>query len=117
MADRMLFISWKEPARGREARALEIFSEALAILGGRQQDGRIESFDVGLFDPNGALGGYILVKGSQEQISELQASEDFRRNTTESAVAVDGIAHHGGVTGEGVGENLGRYQEVIGQYA
>ena len=41
MADRVLFITWGEVVRGREERALEVFSESLGFYGRLQQDGRI----------------------------------------------------------------------------
>ena len=47
MADRMLLIAWGAPVRGLESRAIEVFNEALGILGRMQQDGRIEGFDAG----------------------------------------------------------------------
>jgi hypothetical protein len=37
MADRVLFISWGEAVRGREARGLEVFNEAMGMLGRMQQ--------------------------------------------------------------------------------
>jgi hypothetical protein len=46
MADRMLFISWGTPVRGLEERGLDVFNEAIGLLGRMQQEGRIESFDV-----------------------------------------------------------------------
>jgi len=58
MADRVLFISWGTAVRGREERGLEIFNEAVGILGRMQEEGRIEKFDVVLLDPNGELNGY-----------------------------------------------------------
>ena len=33
MADRILFISWAEPVRGREERGLEVFNDALGFSG------------------------------------------------------------------------------------
>jgi len=35
MADRVLFISWRTPVRGREERGLEVFNESMGL------DGRI----------------------------------------------------------------------------
>ena len=62
MADRVLFIAWGENVHGREERGLEIFNEAMGILGRMQQEGRIEKFDVALLDPNGGdLEGYVAV--------------------------------------------------------
>jgi hypothetical protein len=41
MADRMLFIGWGAPVRGLEERGLEVFNDAIGLLGRMQQDGRI----------------------------------------------------------------------------
>ncbi len=46
MADAGLFIGWGGPVRGREAKGLEVFSEALAYFGQLQDDGTIESFEI-----------------------------------------------------------------------
>ncbi|HEX6391439.1 MAG TPA: hypothetical protein VFZ89_18390 [Solirubrobacteraceae bacterium] len=113
MADRLLMITWKEPVRGSEARALEVFNEALGILGRRQQDGAIDGFDVALMDPNDTLDGYIAIKGSREQIDALRADEEFRRNTIEATLCVDGIAHIEGACDEGVAANMSLYEQAI----
>lgn len=113
MADRLLMISWGEPARGLEARALEVFNEALGILGRAQQDGRIAKFDVALMEPNGAMDGYIAVQGTADQITALRASEDFRRNTVDAALCVNRICHTEGACNEGVAQMMALYQEAI----
>jgi hypothetical protein len=53
MADRALFIGFEEPVRGREERAVEVFSEFVEMLGRMQSDGRIAGMDVSLLDPPG----------------------------------------------------------------
>jgi hypothetical protein len=113
MADRMLFIGWGTPVRGAEERGLEVFNEALGILGRMQQDGRIEGFDVCLLDPNGDLDGFICTRGSAEQIAGLRADEEFRRNMIDAGLVVDDFRHFEGYTNEGVAEMMGMYQEAI----
>ena len=113
MADRMLFMTWDEPARGMEARALESFNEALGILGRKQSEGAIESFDVALFEPNGSMGGYIAARGSREQISALRADDAFRRNTVMASTCVDGLSHIEGSCNEGVAADMAMYQEAV----
>ena len=95
MADRLLMITWRDAARGTEARALEVFNEAIAILGRKQQEGRIESFDVALLEPNASLGGYMSIRGTREQISALRADDDFRRNTVDAALRRRDLPHRG----------------------
>src|SRR5579884_1775421 len=113
MADRALFMGWGEPARGCEERALECFNEAMGLLGRKQQEGKIESFDVVMLAPNTDLGGYVTVKGSAEQIAALRVDPDYLRNTIEAQLSVDGIRHIEGYTNEGVAGQMAMYQEAI----
>jgi hypothetical protein len=115
MADRVLFVGWDEAARGAEERALEVFNEALGLLGTMQQDGRIEGFDVMLLEPNASLGGCILIRGTAEQIAGVRADADFQRNTIKSQLAVDGIRHIEGYTNEGVATQMAMYQEAVAE--
>lgn len=113
MADRVLFIGWSYPVRGAEEQALESFNEALGMLGRMQQEDRIESFDVNLLEPNGDLGGFVAVRGSADQIAALRADEEFRRNTMNATLCVDGIRHIEGWTNEGVATQMALYQESV----
>jgi hypothetical protein len=113
MADRVLCIGWGNPVRGAEARAIEVFNDALGLLGRMQQDGRIEGFDVVLLSPNSDMDGFILVKGSAEQITGLREDEAFQRNTVEAQLCVDGIRHMDGYTNEGVAQQMAMYQEAL----
>lgn len=113
MADRMLFIGWGAVVRGSEERGLEVFNEALGLLGRRQQDGSIEGFDVHLLEPTGDLAGYIEIHGSSEQITTLRNDEEFRRNTIDAALVVDNLRHIEGFANEGVSRQMGLYQEAI----
>lgn len=113
MADRVLFMSWREPVRGSESRALEVFNEALGILGRMQQDGRIEGFDVILLAPNSDMNGYIQVKGSLEQIAALREDEEFQRNTVDAGLIVNRLRHIEGYTNAGVATQMALYQEAV----
>ena len=42
MADRALFVGFGEPVRGREERAIEVFTDFVGMFGRMQSDGRIE---------------------------------------------------------------------------
>ena len=113
MADRVLLIAWGQPVAGREERGLEVFNEALGLVGRMQQDGRIEGFDVALFDPNSDLGGYVEVRGSAEQIANVRADDEFRRNTADAALIVENLRHIEGVINEGVAQEMAMYQEAV----
>ena len=113
MADRVLFISWGQVVRGAEERSIEVFNDALGLLGRMQQDGRIEKFDVVLMDPNGDLDGYIEVFGSAEQLTALQQDEEFLRNTIDAQLIVDNLRHVMGYANEGIARMMGLYQEAM----
>jgi hypothetical protein len=112
MADRMLFIGWGAVARGSEERAVEVFNEALGLLGRREQEGRIEGFDVHLMEPNSDLGGYIEIHGTAEQLMLLRGDEEFRRNMVDSALIVDGLRHIEGFSNEGVAREMALFTDA-----
>ena len=113
MADRALVISWGEPVRGREERAIEVFNEAVGLAGRMQQDGRIESFDVVLLNPNGNLAGYMEIHGSAEQIAALGENEEFQRNTVDASLIVENLSHVVGFTNEAVAQQMELYRDAI----
>lgn len=113
MADRVLFISWETPVRGREERGLEVFNESIGLYGRMQQEGRIEKFDVVLLGPTGDLNGYIELHGSAEQLAAVREDDEFQRSTIEASLIVDGFRHAEGVTNEEIARQMALYQESI----
>jgi hypothetical protein len=113
MADRVLLISWKHPVVGREERGLEVFNEALGLYGRKQQEGKVESFDVSLFGPNGVIGGCINVRGSTDQIALLQEDEEYQRNMVDASLVVEDLAVSAGYTNQGVARQMELYQDAV----
>jgi hypothetical protein len=115
MADRVLFIGWGTPVRGREERSLEVFNDAVAHYVRLQQEGRIEGFEIVLLEPNGNLDGYIELHGSAEQLAAVREDEEFRRRTIEASLIVESLRLIDGVVNEGVATEMAAYQEAISQ--
>ena len=114
MADAGLFIGWGQVVRGREDRALDVFNETIELYGQMQADGRIESFEVCLLQPHGGeLGGFELIRGSEEQVDALRRSEDFERINTKASLVVDDLGIVDMLIGEGLGRAMAIYQEEI----
>jgi hypothetical protein len=113
MADRCLFIGWGSSVPGREERGLEVFNEALGLLGRMQQDGRVEGFDVVLLGANPGLSGYIEIHGSAQQIASVREDEEFQRNTIDASLIVENLNHVEGWTNEGVARQMSMYQEAL----
>ena len=114
MADRALFIGFGGPVRGREERAVEVFTEFVDMFGRMQSDGRIEGMDVALLDPHGGdLGGFFMVHGSEQQCAALTADEEFRRATIDAGLIVENFGVVAAMTGEGVGREMAMYTEAV----
>jgi hypothetical protein len=113
MADHVLFISWGTPVRGAEKRGLEVFNETLGLYGRMQQEGRIEGFDVMLFEPNGKINGCIQIHGSAEQLEAARRDEEFQRMTIAAGLIVDDLSLTEGYANEGVARQMAVYQDAI----
>lgn len=115
MADMALFIGWGAPVRGREEKGLDVFNEAISYYGGLQGDGRIESFEVALLEPHGGdLYGFIVLRGSRDQLDGIRGEDEFARITTRAGLVVESLGVVPAHIGEGVANQVTRYREQIG---
>ena len=116
MADSGLFIGWGEVVRGREERALEVFNEAVEFYGRLQQDGRIESFDVCLLEPHGGdLAGFMMLRGSDEQLDAVHHAEDFQRQMARANLIVEKLGLVHAYFGEELGRQMSMYQSEVAE--
>ena len=116
MAAAGLFIGWGAPVTGREAKGLEVFNESVEYWGKLEQDGKIESFEVVLLTPHGGdLEGFVLMRGSSEQVAALIVDEEFERMTTRATLIVQRVGVVPAVLGEGLERSIGTYQQQIGE--
>jgi hypothetical protein len=114
MAEAALFVGWGTPVRGREAKALEVFNEAVTFWGGLQGAGDIESFEPVLLMPHGGdLDGFALIRGSRAQIAALLEREDFQRLNTRSQMIVERFGVIGAVVDEALGEQMSMYGDAV----
>jgi hypothetical protein len=116
MAGAGLFVGWGAPITGREAKGLEVFNESIQYWGKLQQDGKIESFEVVLLTPHGGdLEGFVLMRGSSEQVAALIVDEEFERMTTRATLIVQRVGVVPAVLGDGLERSIGTYQQQIGE--
>jgi hypothetical protein len=116
MADRVLFVGWDKPVRGREEKAIESFNDIVGLLGRMQQEGRIERFDVVFLDPYGGdLGGCFMCHGTVDQLHAVREDDDFRREMARASLIVERLGVLGGFTGDGIAEQMGRFMEAVGR--
>jgi hypothetical protein len=92
MADAGVFIGYGTAYPGRERQALKVFGELIGYLGELQGRGAIEGFDSVLLQPHGGdLGGFVLVKGSAEQMVQMQASQEFQSRVNRGLLVVSAL--------------------------
>ena len=116
MAEMGLFIGWGAPVRGREAKSLEVFNEAIAYAGRLQEEGRIESSEIVLLTPHGGdLYGFQLLRGSRESLDAVRADEEFQRLTFRAGLIVEGLGVVPALLGESLGQGIQLYQEQLGE--
>jgi hypothetical protein len=114
MTDTALFIGWGVTYPGREHHARKLFDETLEIFTELQKAGEIESFEPVLLGPHGGeLDGFILVKGTPEQLNALQMREDMER------LRMRAHTHHAkfsvilAMVGEGAKRSVALYDELV----
>ncbi len=114
MASAGLFIGWGAPIAGREAKGLAVFGEALAYYGRLEAEGKVESSEVALLQPHGGdLDGFILVRGSEEQMNAVRADDEFRTINARANLVVQNLGLIDAVLGDGVEPEMGRYAAAI----
>ena len=115
MAEAALFLGWGMAARGREKAGLEVFNESIQYWGRLQQEGQIESFDVAVLTPHGGLGGFVLLRGTAQQIDSLRRSKEFRTLVDRVTLRVDQLELSDAYVDEGLAEAMGEYQDEVGK--
>jgi hypothetical protein len=109
-----LFIGWGRTARGREQVAQQVFNEALAYFGERQQQGVFEAFEPVILEPHGGdLYGFFLIRGDPESLARMRHSEDFIRIIQRGDLVVEDL----GVVTASVGDEITHQFESFQQQA
>ena len=102
-------------AGGQGARGLRGRRE---LLDRAQASGAIEGFETVLLGPHGGdLAGFILVRGSSEQIAAVRANEEFQRVNARAGAVVDGLGIIDAVLGDGIGPAMTIFQDVIAEFS
>ena len=95
---------------------MEVFGETVEYYGRLQADGRIESFEPCLLEPHGGdLAGFILLRGTQEQIDAVHNDEEFERHLTRANFIVDNLGVIQAALGEELGRQMGVFQAQVAE--
>jgi hypothetical protein len=114
MADAGLFLGFGSPYPGRERQALKVFAELLEYLGGLQGRGALESVEPVLLQAHGGdLGGFVLVRGSVEQMGQIQASQEFQTRINRGLLVVSALGVVPAFIGEGMQRAFADYSSHL----
>jgi hypothetical protein len=114
MSSNVIFFGWNRSIPGREQMSAEHFQEFLGYLGGLQQAGAIDSFEPVLLSPHGGdLNGFFLIRGDNEALNALQASDEWLTHQTRGGQHLEGAGAVRGVTGDLVMEWMERWSSLI----
>lgn len=114
MSSNVIFFGWNRPLPGRERLSAAHFQEFVQYLGGLQQNGTIESFDVVFLNPHGGdLNGFFLIRGDRGKLAELVQSADWTTHMTRASLHLDGSGAVPGVTGEAVHERMKLWTSLL----
>jgi hypothetical protein len=113
MTEAALFMGWGDMIEGREKRALELFNKSVHYLRSLQEEGRIDRFDVAVLPRNDRdLRGFILLRGTAEQIDSLRDDAQFQRLLRDVQVVVDGVGLIDALVDEALVRAMHQYQDV-----
>jgi hypothetical protein len=116
MADAALLIRWDRPVPGREKQALSLFGNSLEYYGTLQNEGAIESFEPVLLNPVGIdLSGFILLRGSAEQLDALKRQDRFVEMTISAEHLIEGFGVIDGYLEGDLQTRMAKYAQVVNQ--
>jgi hypothetical protein len=113
VADAALLIGWGEVVRGREKNALSTYNQVMEYWNGLKNDGRIQNFDVAVLGPHARMGGFILARGTEQQIDSARRSKEFRQIMARTRLFVEDLVIVDAYVDESLGQLLQEYQEEV----
>ena len=104
--------------KGSEKRALEAYRESMQYFGRLQEEGRIERFEVVVLAPTGGdVGGFWLLRGTEEQIDSVRRSEEYVALIQRVQLVVTGLRIADAFLDEGLVQVMGSYQKLVDEMA
>ncbi len=114
MADAGLIVGWKEAKTGRETRAMELFVSTMSYYAKEVDKGNIESFEPVILEAHGGdLGGFILIRGSQDQLNTFRNSDDFRAFVLQAIYCLEGVGIIDAYRGDSLQQVMGEWGALI----
>jgi len=109
-----LVTTWSQPARGRETKAIESFTDFLTFMGKLAADGKVQEAET-FFSLDGGK-GFAIVRGTTDVLNEVVLSEEYEKLISKAQLCVDDLHTEIYVTGdEEIQRGMRIYAEAIGE--
>jgi hypothetical protein len=114
MGPNVMLFGWNRSMPGREKMGAQHFEEFVQYLGGLQQNGAIQTFDVVFLDTHGGdLNGFVLIKADTAKLDALVSTLEWITHVTRAAFHLDGSGVIRGVTGDKVMARMALWTSLI----
>jgi hypothetical protein len=114
MSTNVIVFGWERSVPGRESASAQHFRDFTQYLQACMGDGSVESFEPFLLEPRGGtLNGFFLIRGTAEQLSKLQNSEQWIRHQVRATLHLVSTAIMRGVGGEAVPQRMALWMESV----
>jgi hypothetical protein len=109
-----IVLGWNRAVPGKEKASIELFGEFVGYVTGLQKEGKISSFEPVFIDPHGGdMNGFFLIKGDQQKLDAVLASDAWITYLTRGAIMMQNF----GVIRAAVGDEIGKRMALFSKYA
>ena len=114
MGSGVILFGWNRSIPGREKVSAAHFDEFMSYLGGLQQNGTIQGFDVIFLDAHGGdLNGFFLIRGESAKLDSLVSTTAWITHITRASLHLEGSGVIRGVTGDELMKRMAIWTSVI----
>jgi hypothetical protein len=114
MSSNVMLFGWNRPIPGREKTSVQHFDEFVKYLGGLQQTGAVQAFDIVMLNAHGGeLNGFFLIKGTSAQLDAVVSTTEWTAHMTRAAFHLDGSGVIRGVTGDEIPPRMALWTNLI----
>jgi len=114
MGSSVILFGWNRSIPGREKVSAAHFDEFVKYLGGLQQRGAIQTFDVVFLDVHGGdLNGFFLIRGESATLDTLALTTEWITHITRASLHLEGTGVIRGVTGDEIMKRMAMWASAI----
>ncbi len=114
MGTSVILFGWNRAIPGREKVSAEHFGEFVKYMGGLQQKGAIQAFDIVFLDSHGGdLNGFFLIRGESAKLDTLVSTTEWITHVTRAVLHLEGSGVVRGVTGDEVMKRMAIWTNAI----